>query len=112
MRSSRKLCEPTQSCPCSPAFGVSLTQLASAYLMEPAIADRLTAICGPDYPGTPAPPGSVGPEYNLSIDITAAQVVRIAQELIDQARARMCRWSGRAGCSARSPAPCALDAGR
>jgi inosine-uridine nucleoside N-ribohydrolase len=57
-------------------FGASLTQLASAYLTEPAIADRLTAIWigGPEYPGTPAPPGA-GPEYNLRIDVTAAQVV-------------------------------------
>jgi Inosine-uridine preferring nucleoside hydrolase len=58
-------------------FGASLTQLASAYLFEPAIADRLTAVWigGPEYPGTAAPPGTSGPEYNLRIDITAAQVV-------------------------------------
>ncbi len=58
-------------------FGASLTTLASAYLIEPRIADRLTAVWigGPEYPGTPAPPGSDGPEYNLRIDITAAQVV-------------------------------------
>jgi purine nucleosidase len=58
-------------------FGASLTQLASAYLIEPTIADRLTAVWigGSEYPGTPAPPGTSGPEYNLHIDIAAAQVV-------------------------------------
>jgi purine nucleosidase len=58
-------------------FGASLTQLASAYLMEPAIAERLTAIWigGPEYPAPPPPPGDAGAEYNLRIDITAAQVV-------------------------------------
>jgi hypothetical protein len=60
-------------------FGAGLTELASAYLMEPRIADRLTAVWigGPEYPdlGTPAPPGSTGVEYNLNIDLTAAQVV-------------------------------------
>ena len=36
-------------------FGASLTQLASAYLIEPRIAERLTAVWigGPEYPGTP-----------------------------------------------------------
>jgi purine nucleosidase len=59
------------------ACGASLTTLASAYLLEPRIADRLTLVWigGPEYPGTPAPPGSSGPEYNLRIDIAAAQVV-------------------------------------
>jgi purine nucleosidase len=59
-------------------FGASLTQLASAYLIEPAIADRLTAVWigGPEYPDTAAPPpGSSEPEYNLRIDVAAAQVV-------------------------------------
>jgi inosine-uridine nucleoside N-ribohydrolase len=58
-------------------FGASLTQLASAYLLEPRIADRLTAVWigGPEYPGTPPPPGPLVVEYNLNIDITAAQVV-------------------------------------
>src|SRR3954452_5790444 len=59
-------------------FGAGLTELASAYLMEPRIADRLTAVWigGPEYPdlATP-PPGSTGIEYNLNIDVTAAQVV-------------------------------------
>ena len=58
-------------------FGASLTQLASAYLLEPRIAERLTAVWigGPEYSGIPAPPGGDVPEYNLRIDITAAQVV-------------------------------------
>lgn len=47
-----------------------LTDLASAYLMEPGIAGRLKAIWigGGAYPNG-------GPEYNLGNDITAAQVV-------------------------------------
>jgi inosine-uridine nucleoside N-ribohydrolase len=60
-------------------FGAGLTELASAYLIEPRIAERLTAIWigGPEYPdlGVPPPPGSSGIEYNLRIDLTAAQVV-------------------------------------
>jgi inosine-uridine nucleoside N-ribohydrolase len=58
-------------------FGASLTQLASAYLMEPAIAERLTAVWigGLEYPGIAPPPRTAGPEYNLRIDVTAAQVV-------------------------------------
>lgn len=59
-------------------FGAGLTELASAYLIEPRIADRLTAVWigGPEYPdlATP-PPGTSGIEYNLNIDVTAAQVV-------------------------------------
>jgi inosine-uridine nucleoside N-ribohydrolase len=49
-------------------LGGGLTELASAYLMEPAIAGRLTAVWigGPEHPGLGAPafPGS-GPEYNV-----------------------------------------------
>ncbi|WP_165372805.1 nucleoside hydrolase [Pengzhenrongella frigida] len=59
-------------------LGAGLTELASAYLLEPRIADRLTAVWigGPEHPGlAEAPPGSVGPEYNLKIDLVAAQVV-------------------------------------
>jgi purine nucleosidase len=57
-------------------FGAGLTELASAYRLEPAIAGRLTAVWigGPEYPGAPAFPGS-GPEYNLKIDVDAARVV-------------------------------------
>src|SRR3712207_8005339 len=41
-------------------------------------ADRLTAVWigGPEYPDlAPPPPGASGMEYNLRIDVTAAQVV-------------------------------------
>jgi hypothetical protein len=62
-------------------FGGGLTELASAYLLEPAIAGQLTAIWigGPEHPtGPPAPPPPEGPEtseYNTRIDVAAAQVV-------------------------------------
>ncbi|GAA4697497.1 nucleoside hydrolase [Phytohabitans rumicis] len=59
-------------------FGGGLTELASAYLMEPRIADRLTAIWigGPEHPDlAPPPPDTPGREYNLNIDPLAAQVV-------------------------------------
>jgi inosine-uridine nucleoside N-ribohydrolase len=61
--------------------GGGLTELASAYLLEPGIADRLTAVWigGPEYPELgphPERPGAgPGPEYNLNIDLRAAQVV-------------------------------------
>ncbi len=51
-----------------------LTDLASAYLTEPRIANRLTAIW---IGGGPYPAG--GREYNLSNDITAANVVMKSQ---------------------------------
>ncbi|QSB12873.1 nucleoside hydrolase [Natronosporangium hydrolyticum] len=59
-------------------FGGGLTELASAYLREPRIADRMTAIWigGPEYPELAVPPpGALHPEYNLNIDVAAAQVV-------------------------------------
>ena len=62
-------------------LGAGLTELASAYLIEPRIAERLTAVWigGPEHPGLAvAPPRVGGPEvseYNLRIDVTAAQVV-------------------------------------
>jgi inosine-uridine nucleoside N-ribohydrolase len=58
--------------------GAGLTDLASAYLMEPKIADRLTLIWigGPEYPelATP-PPNYTSLEYNLAIDLKAGQVI-------------------------------------
>lgn len=60
------------------AAGAGLTDLASALLLEPAIASRMTLVWigGPEYPDlAPPPPGATGPEYNLRIDIAAAQVV-------------------------------------
>lgn len=58
--------------------GAGLTDLASAYLLQPKIAEHLTLIWigGPEYAGlaTP-PPGYTSLEYNLGIDITAAKVI-------------------------------------
>jgi purine nucleosidase len=58
--------------------GAGLTDIASAYLMEPKIANRLTLIWigGPEYTelATP-PPGYTTLEYNLGIDLKAGQVV-------------------------------------
>lgn len=58
-------------------LGAGLTEIASAWLLEPRISGRLVAVWigGPEHPGVQAPPGSDGSEYNLRIDITAAQVV-------------------------------------
>ncbi|MEK7949984.1 nucleoside hydrolase [Luteolibacter soli] len=57
--------------------GAGLTDTASAWLTEPKIATKLRLIWigGPEYPGTPPPPGASRVEYNLSIDRIAAQVV-------------------------------------
>lgn len=58
------------------AAGAGLTDLASAWLIEPRIAGRLTLVWigGPEYPDLASPPpGSKGPEYNLRIDIAAGQ---------------------------------------
>jgi purine nucleosidase len=60
------------------AAGAGLTDLASAWLMEPRIAERLTLVWigGLEYPDLALPPpGSKGPEYNLRIDIKAGQVI-------------------------------------
>lgn len=59
-------------------FGAGLTELASAYLLEPRIAERLTAVWigGPEYADlAPPTPGASAIEYNLNIDVKAAQVV-------------------------------------
>jgi purine nucleosidase len=62
-------------------LGGGLTELASAYLIEPRIAERLTAVWigGPEYeelgPHPERPGAGAGPEYNLNIDVKAAQVV-------------------------------------
>jgi inosine-uridine nucleoside N-ribohydrolase len=57
--------------------GAGLTDAASAWLTQPEIAGKLRLIWigGPEYPGTPPPPGAGRVEYNLSIDIKAAQVI-------------------------------------
>lgn len=58
--------------------GAGLTDLASAYLLEPKIASRLTLIWigGPEYTELASPPpGYTSLEYNLAIDLKAAQVI-------------------------------------
>jgi purine nucleosidase len=58
--------------------GAGLTDLASACLIEPAITKRITVIWigGPEHQGmADPPPGKQRVEYNLGIDLKAAQVV-------------------------------------
>jgi len=60
------------------ACGAGLTELASAWLIEPRIAERLTAIWigGPGYADLGAkPPFTESLEYNQAIDPIAAQIV-------------------------------------
>ncbi|AEG44473.1 Inosine/uridine-preferring nucleoside hydrolase [Isoptericola variabilis 225] len=66
------------------AAGGGLTDLASAYLLEPRIAQRLTLIWigGPEHDGLAIPPVDAMPiEYNLLIDVPAARVLFDAQDL-------------------------------
>jgi purine nucleosidase len=58
--------------------GAGLTEVASAYLMEPKIADKIVVVWigGPEYQDLATPPPGYTPlEYNLGIDIKAGQVV-------------------------------------
>lgn len=57
--------------------GGGLTEIASAWMLNPQIADRIVLVWigGAEYPGYITPPGSKGGEYNTTIDIHAAQVV-------------------------------------
>ena len=58
--------------------GAGLTEIASAYLMEPKISKRLTLVWigGPEHAGLALPPpGYTRLEYNLGIDIPAAQTI-------------------------------------
>lgn len=58
--------------------GAGLTTIASALLMKPEIAQRMTLVWigGPEYPEFAYPPPNAQPvEYNIGIDIKAAQVV-------------------------------------
>lgn len=58
--------------------GGGLTDLASAWLQEPRIAERLTLVWigGAEHPGLAAPPpGAMPVEYNLLIDVASAQVI-------------------------------------
>ncbi|WP_062521973.1 nucleoside hydrolase [Demequina silvatica] len=60
------------------AAGGGLTDLASALLIEPAIAERMTLVWigGSEHPGLGIiAPGVPAAEYNLTIDIPAAQAV-------------------------------------
>lgn len=60
------------------ACGAGLTALASAWLIEPKIAEKITLVWigGHEYPGMmPPPPGATDMEYNLGIDIIAGQVI-------------------------------------
>jgi hypothetical protein len=60
------------------ACGGSLTNIASAWLMEPRIAERLTLVWigGGEHEGLADPlPGGLPVEYNTGIDLVAAQVV-------------------------------------
>jgi hypothetical protein len=60
------------------ACGGSLTEVALAWLVEPAIAERmiLVWIGGGEYPGLGhAPAGPPEPEYNFTLDRRAAQIV-------------------------------------
>ncbi len=66
------------------AAGGGLTDLASALLIEPEIAKRMTLVWigGNEHDGLAfPPPDSMPVEYNLLIDITAGQVVFAAEEL-------------------------------
>lgn len=58
--------------------GAGLTEIASAVLTRPQIADKLTLIWigGPEYQDLALPPPNYStPEYNLNIDIAAARVI-------------------------------------
>ncbi|MCZ2848802.1 nucleoside hydrolase [Modestobacter sp. VKM Ac-2978] len=58
--------------------GAGLTEVASAWLIEPRIAERLTLVWigGPEHPGLAEPPAGAMPiEYNLLIDVLAGSVV-------------------------------------
>lgn len=58
--------------------GGGLTEIASAWLLEPRIADRLTLVWigGREHPGLAEPPPEASDlEYNTAIDLIAAQVV-------------------------------------
>ena len=60
------------------ACGAGLTSVASAYLADRSIAERIALVWigGPEYDGLALPPpGAVPVEYNLGIDLRAAQIV-------------------------------------
>ena len=58
--------------------GAGLTEIASAYLLEPRIAERVTLVWIGGYEhdeSAPRGPGAGDLEYNLSIDLVAGQVI-------------------------------------
>lgn len=58
--------------------GAGLTEIASAALLEPRVAEHLTLVWigGPEYPELALPPPGYTPlEYNLGIDVAAARAV-------------------------------------
>lgn len=58
--------------------GAGLTEIASAYLLEPKIVEKVIVVWigGPEYQDLATPPPNFTPlEYNLGIDIKAGQVV-------------------------------------
>ena len=64
--------------PLAVACGGGLTEIASAWLIEPAIARRLTLVWigGAEHPGLAVPPpGAPGVEYNTAIDVAAARTI-------------------------------------
>ena len=65
--------------------GGSLTEIASAWLLEPRIAQRLTVVWigGREHEGlAEVPPGAGDLEYNTGLDLTAAQVVFDDSDLV------------------------------
>ncbi len=73
--------EAKRSSPRDPLYvlcGGSLSNIASAWLMDPTIQDRIILIWigGPEYPGFGVPPPHASRvEYNLALSIPAAQVI-------------------------------------
>src|SRR5439155_21823883 len=65
--------------------GGGLTNIASAWLIEPRIAARLTLVWigGREHAGLASPPpGALAVEYNTSVDLLAAQVVFNDSDLV------------------------------
>ena len=64
--------------PLYPCAGAGLTEIASAWLIEPRIAERLTLVWigGPEHADlAETPPGAMPIEYNLLIDVLAGSIV-------------------------------------
>jgi purine nucleosidase len=65
-------------------LGAGLTELASAWLLDPTIATSLTAVWigGAEHASVEGPPGGTPTEYNTAIDPVAAQVVLNDSDLV------------------------------